>query len=416
VSDVHPELTHCLSAPHLEMLRRGSGISDAVIAARGYRTVTDPKELAALGFTPRQCRVPGLLLPLWPPDADPAAPVPALWVYRPDFPHSFDETSKPRLPDGTYPQRVVKYEIPQGAAMRLDCPPPCQAALGDPAVPLWITEGQKKADALASCGFCALALLGVWNWRGRNGLGGLTALADWESVALKGRPVRIVFDSDVMRKPEVAQALARLRAFLGNRGAVPTAVYLPPPPEGGKCGVDDYLAAGHSAADLERLVEAPRPLPKATAPRVELLDAEPPALRRPLALIGGRAYAAAWLHVRVTKEDEVTKAGELVRLDPPRVTIERRLFVVRDDGRTFGEGGDAPLEELGLEVHLPEIPPPEKLWSAHGVTAYRRGYRPEPADVFLRLAAVVNRFIDFKRSLAEQETMADMVACFVLAG
>ncbi len=73
---------------------------------------------------------------------------------------------------------------------------------------------------------------------------------------------------------------------------------------------------------LERLVEAPGPLPKASAPRVELLDAEPPTLRRPLALIGGRAYAAAWLHVRVTKDDEVTKAGELVRLDPPRVTVE----------------------------------------------------------------------------------------------
>jgi len=416
VSDANLEPTPRLSAAHLEMLRRGSGISDEVIAARGYRTITDSKELAALGFAPPQCRVPGLLLPLWAPDADPAGPSPALWVYRPDAPRSFDETGKGRLPDGAYPQRVAKYEAPQGGSMRLDCPPPCQRALGDPAVPLWITEGQKKADALASHGFCALALLGVWNWRGRNGLGGLTALADWEAVALNGRQVRIVFDSDVMRKPEVGQALARLRAFLGNRGATPTAVYLPLGQDGAKCGVDDYLAAGHSAADLERLVEAPRPLPKASAPRVELLDAEPPALRRPLALIDGRAYAATWLHVRVTKDDEVTKAGELVRLDPPRVTVERRLFVVRHDGRTFGEGGDAPLEELGLEVRLPEIPPPEKTWSAHGVTAYRGGERPQPADVFLRLSAVVNRFIDFNRSLADQETMADMVACYILAG
>jgi hypothetical protein len=414
VSDVPIELTQRLSATHLEMLRRGSRISDEVIAARGYRTVSDPNELAGLGFTPRQRRVPGLLLPLWPPGAHPAGP--ALHVYRPDAPRSFDQTAKGRLPDGTYPQRVVKYEIPQGAAMRLDCPPPCRAAVGDPGMPLWITEGQKKADALASQGFCALALLGVWNWRGRNGLGGLTALADWESVALKGRDVRIVFDSDVMRKPEVGRALARLRAFLANRGALPTSVYLPPGPEGAKCGVDDYLAAGHSAADLERLVEAPRPLPKASAPVVELLDAEPPVLRRPLALIEGRAYAAAWLHVRVTRSDEVTKAGELVRLDPPRVTLERRLFVVRDDGRIFGEDGDEPLDQLGLEVRLPEIPPPEKTWRARGVKAYRGGRRPEPADVFLRLQDVVNRFIDFNRSLGEQETMADMVACYILAG
>ena len=36
------ERSQRLSAPHLEMLRRGSGISDEVIAARGYRTTTDP--------------------------------------------------------------------------------------------------------------------------------------------------------------------------------------------------------------------------------------------------------------------------------------------------------------------------------------------------------------------------------------
>ena len=260
--DLTQRLSQRLSRAHLEMLRRGSAISDEVIAARGYRTVTDPADLAALGFSPSQQRVPGLLLPLWAPDA--ADSTPALHIYRPDAPRSYDQKDKGRLPDGTYPQRVVKYETPQGESVRLDCPPPCRASVRDPAVPLWITEGQKKADALASHGLCALALLGVWNWRGRNGLGGLTALADWESVALKGRDVRIVFDSDVMRKPEVRKALLRLRAFLGNRGARVAAVYLPPAQDGAKCGVDDYLAAGHTLAELERLVEAPRPLPNIT--------------------------------------------------------------------------------------------------------------------------------------------------------
>ena len=42
VSDVPLEQPQRLSGPHLEMLRRGSGISDEVIAARGYRTITDP--------------------------------------------------------------------------------------------------------------------------------------------------------------------------------------------------------------------------------------------------------------------------------------------------------------------------------------------------------------------------------------
>ena len=122
VQDVHPEQPQRLSRAHLEMLRRGSAISDEVIAARGYRTVADPADLAALGFSPAQCRVPGLLLPLWAPDA--AADRPALYIYRPDAPRSFDEKHKGPLPDGTYPQRVVKYETPKGSSMRLDCPEP----------------------------------------------------------------------------------------------------------------------------------------------------------------------------------------------------------------------------------------------------------------------------------------------------
>ena len=39
-----------LSDKHLVMLRSGSGLSDEVITARGYRTVTDSNELSALGF------------------------------------------------------------------------------------------------------------------------------------------------------------------------------------------------------------------------------------------------------------------------------------------------------------------------------------------------------------------------------
>jgi hypothetical protein len=77
VQDANLELSNRLSPTHLEMLRCGSGISDDVIAARGYRTVADRADLAALGFKPAQCRVPGLLLPLWAPDGDHPAPAPA---------------------------------------------------------------------------------------------------------------------------------------------------------------------------------------------------------------------------------------------------------------------------------------------------------------------------------------------------
>src|SRR5262245_57152794 len=49
-----------LSPDHYRMLHEESGISDEVIAARGYRTVIDHRELTALNFSSKQSRVPGL--------------------------------------------------------------------------------------------------------------------------------------------------------------------------------------------------------------------------------------------------------------------------------------------------------------------------------------------------------------------
>jgi Domain of unknown function (DUF3854) len=102
--------------------------------------------------------------------------------------------------------------------MVLDVHPFVREMLGDPAVPLLLTEGVKKGDALVSRGLCAVTLLGVWNRRGRNQDGGLTALADWDYIALNDqRPVSIIYDSDVMCNPAVYKALVRLKAFLESR-------------------------------------------------------------------------------------------------------------------------------------------------------------------------------------------------------
>lgn len=399
-----------LSPEHLTMLRDESAIAEDVIAARGYWTATTSTELADLGFAPSQRSAPALVIPVCPPDGSNG-----LYVIRPDAPRTFDRKDKPKLPDGTYQQDVLKYEQPKGASMRLDCPPVCRAQMGDPTVPLWLTEGQKKADSLASRDLCAIALLGVWNWRGKNDLGGLTALADWEDVALKGRDVHIVFDSDVMRKVGVQEALKRFTAWLKNRGAHVSVIYLPQGENGRKQGVDDFFAAGHTREELEALIEAPRPQPTPAPAQVELLDDEPQNMTRPLALIDGRAYAATWLHARVTQTEATNKQGEIVRLNPPVVTTERRLFVIRDDGRIFGDGAEASFEELALEVHLSEIPPADRLWSAVGVKAYKAQRRPDPVDVFGRVTDTVDRFIDFNKSLADQRTMAEMVGCYILA-
>lgn len=95
-----------------------------------------------------------------------------------------------------------------------------------------------------------VALLGVWNWRGTNEFGGKTALPEWESIALNDRQVYIVFDSDVMLKPQVYAALVRFKSFLEGREARVAVVYLPAGADGSKQGVDDFLAAGKAVDDL----------------------------------------------------------------------------------------------------------------------------------------------------------------------
>lgn len=184
---------------HHRALIEASGISPGVAEARGYRSLENRAELERLGFGRQQRIVPTLLVPVWGVDGRIAT-----YQHRPDSPRVVK--GKPR-----------KYETPIGSAMAIDVPPGARQWVGDPARPLFVTEGVRKADAAVSRGLCCVALLGVWNWRGTNDLGGKTALGDWESIALKGRRVYVVFDSDVMVKPEVHAALVRLQAFLERR-------------------------------------------------------------------------------------------------------------------------------------------------------------------------------------------------------
>lgn len=402
-----------LADNHYTMLTEESGISDEVIQARGYRTVTQAKELADLGFASNQRNVPGLLIPLHTTDGNVG-----LYVYRPDFPR-VNEVKTRREADGKHPVKVLKYEIPKGAGVRVDCPPTCFPNLRNPQIPLFITEGQKKADSLATKGACAINLLGVWNFKGKNEFGGKTVLADFDFIAWEGRKVFIVFDSDVMYKPSVRQALERLTEILSRKGACVSSVYLPNDKDGKKFGVDDWLAKGHTLAEVEALAEGPRSVPQPALPLLEILDEPTPVLRRPLSLIGEHAYAITWLPVRSTLHETKDKDGNILHHNPPIKEEKLRLFVIRNDGQIFGEVSDSqsarPLSELGVEVHLPEIIPPEKRWSTRGVRAYFQGQRPDPVEVFMKVKSVVNRFLDFDHSLADQETMAELLSCYIFA-
>jgi hypothetical protein len=392
-----------LALHHLRMLRDESGIADEVIVERGYRSIDSAQgytELKALGFSQAQARLtPGLLLPLHTTDGRQP-----LTIYRPDHPQ----------PDAN--GRLRKYLLHKGAGVRLDCPPRCQPSLADPSIPLWLTEGQKKADALASHGAVALCLLGVWNFKGKNPQGGTTFLADWDYVALQGREVRLVFDSDVVTLPGVRKALERLTEHLSRKGAAVRMVYLPLV-AGKKVGVDDYLVAGHTLQDLEALIEAPRLKPEPAKPVIELLSAPPKTLSRLLAWIDGHAYAVTWLPLKVTDIEVLNRKGEIERVAQPQPRYEQRLFVMRNDGVLFGDTIDPQvkaLPELGIAIAPMDKPPDHLLWTTAGVTAYLHKKRPDPVDVFTRVATVYDHFLDFSRSLDEQTQMCRLSACISL--
>jgi len=213
-SEIIPELL----SDHFRHLNERSGISADIIRERGYRSLLGKSELEKLSFSPSQRRVPGLLIPLWGGDGTGIIG----HQFRPD---------NPRLNNKGKP---IKYENPRGASVRLDVPPACRESLGNPSIPIWFVEGVKKADSLASRGECAVTLTGVWNFKGKNSLGGITILADFDYIALKDRECYICFDSDYRENPSVSKAAARLAEHLSRKGAQVRIVYLPPGGHGEK--------------------------------------------------------------------------------------------------------------------------------------------------------------------------------------
>ncbi len=248
VDDVRDELGYLpvrLSGEHRRLLA-ASGISDDIIAARGYRTVSahnpghgDDRELTGLGFTQRMRErvknTPGLLVPLLDKRGD-------CWGWQ----------LRNFIPDNGLDSQWAKYHSPLGQTNHIDVPPGVGDDLDDPSVPLWITEGSKKADCAFLHGLACIALLGVYGWRGTNDLGGVKALADWEDIALN-REVNLAFDSDVIHKQQVRQALSRLAKWMAFRRATVNILMLPH--STGKVGLDDFLMSdGHTVADLEKLL------------------------------------------------------------------------------------------------------------------------------------------------------------------
>ena len=216
-----------------------SGIAPYVASERGYRLEKTKAGLSREGFTSRfQQRVPAIVIPRIAPSGEKITP-----VIKPDNPRK--KNSKPGE------RKLVKYECVSGRAIRLSVHPRVVKVLRDVRRPLWITEGEKKGDALVSHKVAAVVLQGTACWN---------VPQDWEEIKLYGREVVIAFDADVMTNLNVLRELKKLSGFLRFRGANVKYLNWPEKYLGTKTGVDDALGAGVTIEEIRGWAgDAPEP-------------------------------------------------------------------------------------------------------------------------------------------------------------
>lgn len=227
---------------HHRELAVASSISEEIIAGRGYRSISRPtnthdeprQELKRMGFptwvTSENRYFPGLLIPLYRPTGDRISAI-----------------FKPRVPVANREGKPMKYASVKNRPSTIDVHPINRDRIVDPTIPLWITEGVKKADSLASRGLCVVALSGVYNWRSTMG-----SLGDWEDIPLRGRTVTICFDADAKTNPNVLRAMDRFGRWLRSKGAGHVLYLIVPEKfqDTPTKGVDDWFAAGGGLAVL----------------------------------------------------------------------------------------------------------------------------------------------------------------------
>ena len=181
-------------------------------------------------------------MPLYPLDGQ------RLYAIKPDTP----------LVSSAGKRHRAKYIFPNGHKHILEAPPRCRADLADVRVPLFVCEGAKKVDYIVQSGRCGLNIWGVSDWsyqtdQAHHSYAGLVLLSDWEYIALQGRVVYLVFDSDAWTKPSVGQSLRRLANKLYEPGADVRVVRLADDDDGSKLGIDDF-GARHGEDAVARLI------------------------------------------------------------------------------------------------------------------------------------------------------------------
>lgn len=255
-----------LSQPHRDELH-ASGLTDETIAASEIYTEVNPNALKLILERPypRVCG-PAMVIPFYLPGAK----EPHAYRIKPTNPRSEKTRGKVRL---------VKYDQAQRPGVLVYFTPRMRMGTGyvEMSMPLFWTEGEKKALALEQLHKPCVGLTGVWNWsdpaeRHATGSDQLHPSIRNHTV-IAGREHVICFDADARENKQVMHAAARLGGVLLAAGAVRVRFICPPLVPDGPKGIDDYLAEHGPEATLALLdtaeemegVDPRRPRPRIRA-------------------------------------------------------------------------------------------------------------------------------------------------------
>ena len=184
------------------------------------------------------------------------------------------------------PGRGPKYQQPKDHPNRLDVHPRQHERIKRPGGMRYVTEGEKKVDAGVSRGLLMVGQSGVFNGQRDKGA---ALIDDWKHLPLDGEDYAICYDSDIETNEQVQLAAERLARLLKAEGANVFITLLPPAPDGGKQGLDDFFANGGSVKQLELLT---MPYSAAVVERVRLTRDE--RLRGALEDLERRFWAEEW--------------------------------------------------------------------------------------------------------------------------
>jgi hypothetical protein len=216
-----------LAPDHLADLRK-SGLSDETIKASGIACVTPRDIRKRLGYDPPSLKS----------------------MYEIPYGDGFSRF-RCFYEEGKTDPKYQKYFQKKDSGNRLYIPPLAASIFGDATIPLYITEGEKKALKACQEGLHCVGLGGLWNWKIKGG--GL--IPDFDKIALEGRKVYLIPDNDFKKpnkhgyKKNLAQAVNQLAYALIERGAT---VFIVELPEGQAKGLDDFLCE-YSTDDFHRL-------------------------------------------------------------------------------------------------------------------------------------------------------------------